>query len=169
MAGRKTGVAVVRSRQSHATPRNFALGSSEPLRALERYDLTPLEAQTAILLAQGHTNREISESTKISPAKIRLLLRTIFVKMGVSKRAEVGLKIVSALAPLHKKREQENSSFERVMDRATEVIGDRDEALRWLGTPVRALDYATPISLLGTSEGVMRVEDILGRMEHGVW
>ena len=56
-----------------------------------------------------------------------------------------------------------------ILDRAIEVIGDRNEAMRWLGTPVRALDYATPISLLGTSEGATRVEDVLGQMEHGVW
>ncbi len=60
-------------------------------------------------------------------------------------------------------------AVEPVIERATEVIGDRDEALRWLGTPVRALDYATPISLLGTPEGIARVRDVLGRMEHGVW
>jgi putative toxin-antitoxin system antitoxin component (TIGR02293 family) len=57
----------------------------------------------------------------------------------------------------------------KVITRATEVIGDSDEAMRWLGTPVRALDYATPISLLGTGEGARRVEDVLGQMEHGVW
>jgi hypothetical protein len=50
-----------------------------------------------------------------------------------------------------------------------EVIGDRDEALRWLGTPVRGLGYATPISLLGTKEGAERVDDILGQIEHGIW
>ena len=60
-------------------------------------------------------------------------------------------------------------SVESVIDRAIEVMGDRDEAMRWLGTPVRALDYATPISLLGTSAGATRVEEVLGRMEHGVW
>jgi putative toxin-antitoxin system antitoxin component (TIGR02293 family) len=51
----------------------------------------------------------------------------------------------------------------------TELIGDHDEAMRWLGNPVRALDYATPISLHSVSEGVKRVEDVLGQMEHGVW
>jgi putative toxin-antitoxin system antitoxin component (TIGR02293 family) len=60
-------------------------------------------------------------------------------------------------------------ALESVIVRATQVIGDRDEAMRWLGTPVRTLDYATPISLLGTSEGTARVEDVLGQMEHGVW
>jgi len=55
-----------------------------------------------------------------------------------------------------------------IVDRAVEVIGDRNQALRWLGTPIRALDYATPISMLGTSEGTARVQDLLGQIEHGV-
>ena len=60
-------------------------------------------------------------------------------------------------------------AVEAVIKRATEVMGDRNEAMRWLGTPVRALDYATPVSLLGTRAGATRVEDVLGQMEHGVW
>jgi putative toxin-antitoxin system antitoxin component (TIGR02293 family) len=59
--------------------------------------------------------------------------------------------------------------LDSVIVRTTEVIGDPDEAMRWLGTPVRALEYATPISVLGTSEGTECVEDVLGQMEHGVW
>jgi putative toxin-antitoxin system antitoxin component (TIGR02293 family) len=58
---------------------------------------------------------------------------------------------------------------ESIISRAIEVIGDRDQAMRWLGTPVRALDFATPISLLGTGAGAARVEDVLGQMEHGIW
>jgi hypothetical protein len=56
-----------------------------------------------------------------------------------------------------------------IINRVTDIIGDRQEAMRWLGTPVRGLDFATPISLLGTEEGEMRVNDILGQMEHGIW
>jgi uncharacterized protein (DUF2384 family) len=48
-------------------------------------------------------------------------------------------------------------------------MGDRDEAMRWQGTPIRVLDYATPVSLLGTREGATRVESVLGQMEHSVW
>jgi putative toxin-antitoxin system antitoxin component (TIGR02293 family) len=58
--------------------------------------------------------------------------------------------------------------FVLVIKRAAEVIGDRDEALRWVGTPVRALGYATPISLLGTHEGSEQVLAVLDRLEHGV-
>ena len=36
-------------------------------------------------------------------------------------------------------------------------------------TRVRSLDFATPVSLLGTSEGTMRVTEVLGQMEHSLW
>lgn len=56
----------------------------------------------------------------------------------------------------------------QVIGRATEVIGDRSGALRWLGTPVHALAYATPVSLLGSSEGRDQVLAVLDQLEHGV-
>lgn len=57
---------------------------------------------------------------------------------------------------------------ETVIIRATEVIGDEQEAMRWLGTPVRALDYATPISRLSDPEGQAAVLRVLTQLEHGV-
>jgi Protein of unknown function (DUF2384) len=56
-----------------------------------------------------------------------------------------------------------------VIERAIEVIGDRDEALRWLGTPVRALNYAMPISKLGDEAGAAEVLAVLNQLEQGVW
>jgi len=55
-----------------------------------------------------------------------------------------------------------------VMERAVAVIGDKNAAMRWMGTPVRALDYSTPVSLLGTQTGRRAVLTVLGRLEHGV-
>ena len=57
----------------------------------------------------------------------------------------------------------------KAVARAKEVFGDEDAAFRWLGTPVAALDYATPISCLGTPQGAMRVNDVLTQIEYGVW
>jgi len=48
-------------------------------------------------------------------------------------------------------------------------MGDRQEAMHWLGTPVRALNFATPISLLARADGLGQVMDLLGQMEHGIW
>jgi putative toxin-antitoxin system antitoxin component (TIGR02293 family) len=67
--------------------------------------------------------------------------------------------------PLKSRVTDEESS---IITRAIEVIGDRSEALRWMGTPVRALEYATPISLVDTAKGRRAVIDVLGRIEHGV-
>jgi uncharacterized protein (DUF2384 family) len=62
----------------------------------------------------------------------------------------------------------ENHNRDAVVDRAIEVIGDKQEALRWLGTPVRALGYATPISRLNDPEGEADVLAVLDKLEHGV-
>jgi len=63
----------------------------------------------------------------------------------------------------------EPEKIDDLMDRAAEVLGSRDEGMRWLGTPIRGLDFATPISILATKDGAVRVNDILGQMEHGIW
>jgi hypothetical protein len=76
--------------------------------------------------------------------------------------------LTSPASPLPAK-EPLNEPIATIIERAAEVIGDRQEAMRWLGTPVRALDYATPISILATAEGAERVTDVLGQMERGVW
>jgi putative toxin-antitoxin system antitoxin component (TIGR02293 family) len=65
-------------------------------------------------------------------------------------------------------RSREASEIDKVAARATEVIGDRDEALRWMGTPIRVLGYSTPVSLLSTAEGEARVLAVLDQLQHGV-
>ncbi len=57
---------------------------------------------------------------------------------------------------------------DRVVGMATKIIGNREEALRWMGTPIRALGFATPVSLLATPEGEARVLAVLSQLEHGV-
>ena len=52
---------------------------------------------------------------------------------------------------------------------APEVLGERGKAVHWLRSPNRALGGETPISLLDTSAGEHEVEDLLGRIEHGVY
>ena len=58
---------------------------------------------------------------------------------------------------------------DRLIERAIEVIGDRNEAFRWLGTSVRALGYETPISLLATPDGEKAVLIVLDRLQQGVY
>jgi putative toxin-antitoxin system antitoxin component (TIGR02293 family) len=62
----------------------------------------------------------------------------------------------------------EATDRETVICRAIEVIGDEKEALRWLGMPVPALGYSTPISLLVNPDGQTAVLNVLTQLEHGV-
>ena len=59
--------------------------------------------------------------------------------------------------------------LDAVTTRATEVIGDQEKVLRWLGTPISALGYATPISKLKDEAGVEEVMSVLDALEQGVW
>jgi putative toxin-antitoxin system antitoxin component (TIGR02293 family) len=71
-------------------------------------------------------------------------------------------------APTVPSLEVEDQAQVSVIRRTVEVIGDQPSAMRWLGTPVRALDYATPISLLHDDKGREAVLTVLGRLKHGV-
>jgi hypothetical protein len=66
-------------------------------------------------------------------------------------------------------RSVEPTVLDEMIRKVTGVLGSRDEAMRWLGTPVRALNFAIPISLLGTKDDVECVNDVLGQMEYAIW
>jgi putative toxin-antitoxin system antitoxin component (TIGR02293 family) len=80
-----------------------------------------------------------------------------------SVRAELKMATVGRL--FETTAAQEESA---VIAYAVKVIGDRSDAMRWMGTPIRDLDCATPVSLLGTRDGRQAVITVLGRLEHGV-
>jgi putative toxin-antitoxin system antitoxin component (TIGR02293 family) len=51
---------------------------------------------------------------------------------------------------------------------AANVLGSDEKAAAWLRRPNRALEHERPIDLLDTDIGARQVEDILGRIAHGV-
>jgi putative toxin-antitoxin system antitoxin component (TIGR02293 family) len=57
----------------------------------------------------------------------------------------------------------------RVAARAEEVFGNQARAGSWLRGSVRALGGVRPLDLLDTDLGAQQVEQILGRLEHGVY
>ena len=57
----------------------------------------------------------------------------------------------------------------RVGAHAEEVFADADTARDWLASPNRALSGASPLDLLDTDAGTEQVEEVLLRIEHGVF
>ncbi len=111
-------------------------------------------------------------------------MKTVQRSKAKDRKAPVGRPVSAARAADHRNRGNRNSGSaisdfvkgltsgfvaeDSVLSRAVEVIGDAGEAMRWMGTPVRALGYATPVSLLGTEEGASSVLAVLSKLEHGV-
>jgi putative toxin-antitoxin system antitoxin component (TIGR02293 family) len=57
----------------------------------------------------------------------------------------------------------------RIAARAADVLGSAEKASAWLQRPNRALGNVTPLSQTDTDTGAHMVEQILGRIEHGVF
>jgi len=56
-----------------------------------------------------------------------------------------------------------------IVAQATETLGSQEKAARWLHKPNRALGGDSPLSRLDTSIGFHQIEEVLQRIEHGIF
>jgi putative toxin-antitoxin system antitoxin component (TIGR02293 family) len=59
--------------------------------------------------------------------------------------------------------------LKRIATIAERVFGNEDKAHRWLRKAKRHLDGETPIAFLASENGARVVEEMLGRVEHGIF
>ena len=59
--------------------------------------------------------------------------------------------------------------FAKLMGRAVEVMESQDNARQWLTSPQFGLGGAVPLEYAETEVGAREVEDLLGRIEYGVY
>lgn len=59
--------------------------------------------------------------------------------------------------------------LKRIATLAERVFGDRLKANRWLRKPKPSLNGETPLAFLASENGARLVEDMLGRIEHGIF
>jgi len=91
-------------------------------------------------------------------------------------------KIASALgmsrATLHRRKlqgkiDREESEklvrYQRLLKKAEEVFGDAENAREWLTRPQRGLGNAVPLEFAKSEIGAREVENLLGRIEYGVY
>jgi putative toxin-antitoxin system antitoxin component (TIGR02293 family) len=67
--------------------------------------------------------------------------------------------------------EQSGSAWRlaRVLSKAEDVLGERQEAVKWMVTPALGLEGRAPLDLLTTEVGFELVNDLLTRMDYGVY
>ena len=56
----------------------------------------------------------------------------------------------------------------RILAHADQVFEDAEESADWIRTPNASLGKEQPLALLDTDIGVQRVDEVLGRIEHGI-
>ena len=104
-------------------------------------------------------------------------LEAVMEQFGL-KREEVSWALDLPLRTLARRKQERRLSpgesdrlvrMVRIAVQAAEVLGGREQASRWLHAPNRALGGQTPLELLDTDLGSRQVEDVLGRIEHGVY
>jgi putative toxin-antitoxin system antitoxin component (TIGR02293 family) len=92
--------------------------------------------------------------------------------------AEIETLVIPRRTLTHRKRLRQRLSLDesdkllrlaRLLAFAEETFGSPEKAQRWLRKPNRALGGAAPLQFARTSQGARLVEEVLGRLAHGVF
>ena len=67
------------------------------------------------------------------------------------------------------KKPKRTSRLTLLMKQAIDILGSEEKALMWFKTPLPLLGGKTPFEYADTEPGAREVEDILGRIAHGVF
>lgn len=101
----------------------------------------------------------LAEASGMSYERIKKLARLTAATLARRRRA-------GRLSPEESERILRIS---RVFEGAVHLFrGDRAAATRWLDTPLPALANRAPMDLSRTEVGAREVEDLIGRIQHGV-
>lgn len=103
-------------------------------------------------------------------------LDAVMIKYGLAREEAAALLRLPQRTIARRKKEQRLRADEsdrllrlaRVVAEATEVLGSEEKAVKWLRTSNRALGNQVPLELLDNDIGALQVEQVLGRIAHGV-
>lgn len=127
----------------HTFGRNLV--SEGEMRAAIREGFPPAAVE-GLMQASGLSLKELAAALDLSPRSLQ-------------RRRHSG-----RLAPFESDRLYR---LARILALASEFIGDRAQAGRWLKRSNRALDGIAPIEALDTELGARQVENVLGRIAYG--
>ena len=82
---------------------------------------------------------------------------------------EIGTAPPSGSRPLSRGQSDRLARFARVAEHAVSVFDSGEQAGRWLEDVCPALDGTRPLDLFGTDAGAEEVDEVLGRIEYGLF
>ncbi|MGH6893893.1 MAG: type II RES/Xre toxin-antitoxin system antitoxin [Dongiaceae bacterium] len=93
---------------------------------------------------------------------------TLFDIVGLSRRT-MQRRADTPTKPLNQDQSGRLWKFAEILNTSTELFGDQESAERWLTSPAIALEQKSPADLMTTQPGAEIVEQLLTRLEHGVY
>ena len=86
--------------------------------------------------------------------------------LGISKATINRRRVTGRLSPSEAAR---MVGFARLFGQAVAVLESKDHACQWLSSPQFGLGGAIPLEYARTEVSACEVENLLGRVEHGVY
>ena len=107
----------------------------------------------------------VSELTTLQTG-LQIPLEQLASKLAISRAT---LQRRKAAGRLSANESDKLMRFSRLLDHASEVFGDAAKGREWLKLPQRGLGGAVPLDYAETEIGAREVENLLGRIDHGVY
>jgi putative toxin-antitoxin system antitoxin component (TIGR02293 family) len=97
----------------------------------------------------------------------RFAIQDLAKTIGISQRTLTRRKIEKRLS---KSESDRLVSVARLLEQATELFEeDKEKTVQWLGAPNRGLGGRTPLQMAQTETGLREVENLIGRLENGIF
>lgn len=114
-------------------------------------------------IARGFSYKALLAFETNSGVSLQALAETI----GIPERTLARRRVAGRLAPEESERLLRLSS---IFEKTVELFeGDVSSAVHWLAASKRALEGQTPLQYVRTEVGSREVENLIGRLEHGVF
>jgi putative toxin-antitoxin system antitoxin component (TIGR02293 family) len=99
-------------------------------------------------------------------ASLAVPMEKLVPMLGISKATLHRRKAEGRLGPAESDRVVR---FAKLMGKAVKIFGDLEDAKQWLNSPQFGLGGAVPLDYAKTEVGAREVENLLGRIEYGVY
>jgi putative toxin-antitoxin system antitoxin component (TIGR02293 family) len=164
-AKKSSGVTVVRRKGRQWSARKGGSGVVNYCIHGTRGKITTTEFSTPQLIKVLQVGLPVRELKDLQ-ASLEIPMERLAPMLGIHKATLHRRKIQGKLDPAESDRVVR---FARLMGKAVEVMESEENARQWLTSPQFGLGGAVPLEYAETEVGAREVEDLLGRIEHGVY
>lgn len=148
------------------TARPQPAAAALPLVVIRIVPQAPGTAAVLALIEQARLGLHTSQ-LRATGARLELPLRELAPLLATTERTLA--RRLDQPGELNKTESERLLLLQRLADHGTDVFEDQGKFNRWLRRPLPLLGGQSPLELLDTASGFQVVDELLGRIEYGVY